>query len=326
MTTTFVRNLLAAALLLGSGTHLCAGEGQDLINAKDDANAKGYGRNVSQDFSTIAIVNQLGTALKLRESTHDRESILNDKATLSYSIPSGKDYQISLNGDGESDDVIIRDGRGFVEYKADSHSVGGVKHKNTWANLLTWTGGFWQLSTALDTVDGTKAILVPWTDGKTLKLMVLKKGNGFGRPISSDYNVLRLDNKSEKELPLRVKRDGQWQDDGKLASGASRDYTITAVDEISLNGDDDQDDIKINDDKGYIELLAARLEGIENNNLWITHFWWNSEAKKWYGTLSKTGINGNDNMILSALDGANANKITGVIGKGDPLVFTITRK
>ncbi|WP_295455731.1 hypothetical protein [uncultured Thiodictyon sp.] len=328
MKKTVLRPLLAAALLLGSGTSLFAGEGEDLLNGKDDANAKGYGRNVSQDFSTIAIVNKLGKLMTLRESKNDRESRLNENSTLSYDIPKGEDYQVSLNGGGESDDVVIRDSRGFVEYKADSRSIEGLKHKNVWVNLLTWAGTFWQLGVALDSVDGTQAHLIPWADGKAVKLLVLKSDNGFGRTISLDFKVLRLENKSGKELPLRVKSNGKWKDDGKLASGASRDYTITETEQISLNGDGDgdQDDIKINDAKGYIELLAARVEGVESGNIWITHFWWNSEANKWYGTLSKTGINGNDNMILSALDGANANKATGVIGKGDPLVFTITKK
>lgn len=326
MNKTVLRPLLAAALLLGSGTHLFAGEGEDLINAKDDANAKGYGRNVSQDFSSIAFVNRLGHDLTLRESKNDREVTLRNNATLSYAIPSGEDYQVSLNGGNESDDVIIRDRRGFVEYKADSHSVAGVKHKNIWANLVTWTGGFWQLTTARDTVDGTKSLLVPWTDGREIKLMLREKDTGFGRRISLDFKVLRLENKSGKELPLRVKRGGKWQDDGKLAAGASRDYTIADTEELSLNGDGNQDDLKINDDQGYIELLAARLSGLENNNMWITHFWWNSDANNWYGTLSKTSINDHDNMILSALEGANVNKATGVVGKGEPLVFAIIKK
>lgn len=326
MKKTMLRQLLMAALLLGPGTNLFAGEGEDLLNAKDAANARGYGRGVSLDFDILMIGNQWGGELTLRDSLTDQDRGVFNRGSATYEIPLGEDFQVSLNGGGNSDDLVIRNCRGFVEYKADHRSILGVKHANVWMNLLTWTGSFWQLSTALDSVSGNKAWLVPWADGRTIKVMVKKSANGFGRKISDDFKVLRLENKSGKELPLLVSINGQGRDDGKLPSGSSRDYLIAETELISLNGPGNQDNIKINDDKGYIELEAARVEGLENGNIWINHFWWNSGAEKWYGSMSKTSINGNKNMILSALEGTQANKLTGVISKGDPLLFTIMKQ
>lgn len=318
---------VVATMTMGISTHLFAGEGEDLLNAKNDANDRGYGRKVTMDFSSIVIVNKSGEKLKLRDSKTDKDNAINNNATADYTIPKNEDFQISLNGDGESDDIVIRDDRGFVEYKADSRSILGIKHKNVWINLLTWTGNFWQLITVSDSVDGTKTFLVPWVDGNKINVLVKKSKDGFGRQISKDFKTLRLENKSKVELPLRVKNNGEdMRDSGKLKPGESREFKIHEVAEISLNGDGGQDDLKINNDKGYIELLAARVEGLESGNVWINHFWWNDRANNWYGTLSKTGIDGNKNMILSALEGKNVNKQTGVVSKDDVLVFTIIKK
>lgn len=310
--------LMAAILLLRNSASLFAGDTNN--------------RNVSMDFNSIEILNKSGEKLKLRDSKTDKENVLNNNATVNYRIPNNEDFQISLNGDGNSDDIVIRDRRGFVEYKADKRSIGGIYHENQWRELLSWTGNnfwlgsFWRLNTVQDSVAGTKAFLIPWIDGKTIKIMVLKSKNGFGRKISLDFNTLKLENKSRENLSMRVRINNKWQDDGKLQPSSFREYKINEVQEISLNGEGKAEDIKINNDKGYIELLASaqmRMVVAEEERIWINHFWWNDKTNKWYGSISMT-VSGSKWLTISALEGKQANKDTGIIDKDDVLVFTFT--
>lgn len=280
-------------------------EAEDLKKRLEDANAKGYGKTISTEITTLTIVCESGYSYKVRHKDKGKDWS-GDKELKSggrMSFPIATTEEISLNGDGSSDDVKINDTKGYIEYKSGEKS-GVTGSKNLWANLITWNGDkkAWLLNPVFDSIDKHDALIVPAVTGAECTLTLLRD-HSYGRKISLDFTTLRITNNTSYDFPIKTKKDGDWHDQNALKAKASADFGICDIEMISLNGGGESDDIKINDDKGYIEYMPAKIKkdmvvySVESK-VWITQVWWNPTLQNWFGAASQSNINGHDDLIL----------------------------
>ena len=282
-------------------------EADDLKKALEDANAKGYGKTISTEVTTLTIVCESGYTYKVRHKDNDKDwsgdKELKSGQRMSFPIATTK--EISLNGDGQSDDIKINDTKGYIEYKSGEKGGGVESDKHLWANLVTWneTRKAWILNPVFDSIDKHDALIVPAVTGSECTLTLLKE-HSYGRKISSDFATLNITNKTSYDFPIRTKKGDKWQDHAALKANSSSSFGIGDVEVISLNGDSESDDLKINDDKGYIEFTPGKVVKYDNfigedaSKFWITQVWWNPTFLQWFGSASKSDINGHNDLIL----------------------------
>ncbi len=293
-------------------------EAEDLKKKNEDANAKGYGKTISTEITTLTIVCESGYTYKVRhkDKGKDWSSDKELKSGGRMSFPIATTEQISLNGDGSSDDVKINDTKGYIEYKSGEKEDSFDQSKcNIWANLVTWNGDkkAWLLNPVFDSIDKHDALIVPAVTGAECTLTLLRD-HSYGRKISNDFTTLRITNNTSYDFPIKTKKDGDWHDQNALKAKASSDFSIRDIEMISLNGGGESDDIKINDDKGYIEYTPAKIKKdmvvySVGSKVWITQVWWNPTLQNWFGSASQSDINGYDNLILQPTAFDTKNKI-----------------
>ena len=281
-------------------------EADDLKKALEDANAKGYGKTISTEVTTLTIVCESGYTYKVRHKDNDKDwsgdKELKSGQRMSFPIATTK--EISLNGDGQSDDIKINDTKGYIEYKSGEKGGGVESDKHLWANLVTWneTRKAWILNPVFDSIDKHDALIVPAVTGSECTLTLLKE-HSYGRKISSDFATLNITNKTSYDFPIRTKKGDKWQDHAALKANGSFSFGIGDIEVISLNGDGESDDIKINDAKGYVEYTPAKVHKDKvvrtiDTKSWITQVWWNPTLQQWFASASKSDINGHDDLIL----------------------------
>jgi len=282
-------------------------EAEDLKKKHEDENAKGYGKTISTEITTLTIVCESGRTYKVRHKDKGKDWS-GDKELKSggrMSFPIATTEEISLNGDGSSDDVKINDTKGYIEYKStEKEGALGLSSKNIWANLITWNerSKSWLLNPVFDSIDKHDALIVPSVTGAEC-ILTLLKGHSYGRKISSDFTNLRITNNTSFDFPIKTKKDGDWHDQNALKANASSDFSIRDIQMISLNGGGESDDIKINDEEGYIEYTPAKVKKdfvvySVGSKVWITQVWWNPTVQNWFGAPSQSDINGHDDLIL----------------------------
>lgn len=274
-------------------------EYDEIKRRREAANFKGYGKTISSEVTTLTILCESGHTYKVRHKDKGKDWSIDTELHSGerLSFPMASTEQISLNGGGDSDDININDDAGYIEYKYGIQSD-FISKENLWTNLVTWNphANSWLLNPVFDSIDKHDGLLVPVVSGAEC-IITLLKDHDFGRPITNDFTILRIINNTSHTFPVKVRKYGEWLERDSLKACASSDFDIWDIDLISLNGDRDSDDIKINYENGYIEFTPAKFEDIK---LWITQFWWNPTVQKWYGSASESSINGHDHLILEA--------------------------
>lgn len=298
--------LLIAAM--GNHAHACKQDGSDrevytLREQVEEQNARGYGKPVSSWLKTLTISNNTGTngtlqTYNVRRLTNKGDWSGDSKLPpgASYSFDMADTNQISLNGDDSSDDIKINDGKGYVEYNSGQED--GCK---IWKNIVTWNNqtGTWLINSLFDTIDGHDTVLLPSIKGRDLKITLID-GHNYGTTLSKTFTHTCLYNNTIHQFPLRTKStSGEWENAGLLWPKEFTCFVTNAVAEISLNGDGDADDLKINDNLGYIEFnlgkahVATGLFGTHwrQARLWLTQVWFHPILKQWFGAKSWSSIN-----------------------------------
>ena len=298
-----MRSVLLGATLAATSDQALAGlntEFQALSDYVKEQNERGYGKTVSTAFKTLTILNKTGTNGSPR--TYQVRRLINkgewspdtDLAPgYSFTYPMNETAQVSLNGDGSSDDIKVNDTKGYIEYKSGIQS-----DKKIWANMVTWNGDkqTWLLNSLFDTVGGSETVLLPSFNGTDL-MITLIDGHNYGTTVSNTFTYIYLKNSTTHTFPLRYKTtSGEWIDAGKLAPGGTDWFRTIATQEISLNGDGAGDDLKINDDLGYIEFNLGKATGslmgihIKSKKVWVTQAWFHPTLNRWYGAGSWSSI------------------------------------
>ena len=298
---------LFCSLLVFTTAKVYADESTDLKDAMEEANKNGYGKTISTDLNKLTIINNTKHTLPTLTSYYDRSTrdYLDVKPGGKMSVPLSSNLRvITLNGNGKADDIGVNDAKGYIDYISEAHNKGVVT-----SNILMWnkTNSTWLVNPAFDSVNGHDALLVPLVKGSEF-IIDIREGHNYGRDIWSDFRTLTIVNKTEYDFPLRVKwDDGKWQDEDSIPvikPNQEERWSLSQIQEISLNGMGKSDDLKINLEKGYIELLADQATGgilgiiAKHKNVWITQFWWNAVINQWVGAASITDINGHDSIRL----------------------------
>jgi hypothetical protein len=298
---------LFCSLLVFTTAQCYADESKDLKKAMEEANKNGYGKTISTELNKLTIINNTKHRLPMLTGYYDRSGrdYIELKLGEQMSVPLTSNLRyIDLNG-GKADDINIHDEKGYISYLAEAHKKGLVT-----SNILMWnkTNSTWLVNPAFDSVNGHDALLVPIVKGSEF-IIDIREGHNYGRDLSQDFNTLQIVNKTEYDFPYRTKwYDGTWADKGQIENikpNESLGFGFSLTKEISLNGMGNSDDIKINQEKGYVEFLADKATGkilgipAKHRNLWITQFWWDAKVNKWIGAPSITDINGHDSILLA---------------------------
>ena len=276
-----------------------------LENTIKDQNEKGYGKTISTELTRLTIYNNTGLngasrELKVRAlnkyGNWSKDTTLKPGSALTYSMADTR--QISLNGGDDSDDIKINDTKGYVEYVSDK-----MKGQNLWANMMTWNGETqrWLMTSLFDKISGDETVLLPHIHtGEKQLTITLIDGHNYGTIISNTYKWIRILNSTKSfTFPIRYKEDGDWDDDKVIGPGQQSYWHLTAKTEMfSLNGKGNNDDLKINNDKGYIEFNIGKVTGsvlgitMKEKMVWVTQAWYHPAVKIWYGQGSWSNING----------------------------------
>lgn len=334
-----LKALVAGALALASLDGL-AGEADDLKDRIEEANAKGYGVTVSTKIKTLVVLNKTNNGLRVRKepvsdplTDKDWSDDIFVMPNKSISFPINSTHRISLNGDGNSDDIKINDSKGYIEYNSDE-----VKGKNVWGNLVTWNGEMnnWVLTSLFDSIDGSDTTLVPSVmgeNGNQVLTLTLLPGYSYGRSLFNDFRTFRLYNDTKHTFHLAyfsIKKYNPKREDTEfkryyLEPENSIDFNIYDLPyttwislndmcTIACNGGDqwDADDIEIHNQEGFIEFNPAMKSGsflgitLKRKDVWITQAWWNPTPNRWYGLGSQTSIDGHKNTkLLPSFDTQN---------------------
>ena len=277
-----------------------------LQNAIKEQNERGYGKTISSELTRLTIYNKTGLngdsrTLKVRAldkyGKWSKDTQLPPGSALTYSMADTR--QISLNGDGGSDDIKINDTKGYVEYVSDQS-----KGKNLWANMMTWNGETkrWLMTSLFDKISGDETVLLPHIHtGERQLTITLIDGHNYGTTISNTYKWIRILNSTQSfTFPIRYQDDkGDWKDDGEIGPGQQSSWRRTDTTKIfSLNGKDNNDDLKINNDKGYIEFNIGKVTGslmgitMKEKMVWVTQAWFHPVINQWYGQGTWSNIDG----------------------------------
>lgn len=300
---TLVRPLLLGACLAASSHVMAATINEEFDKLKkyvEYQNDHGYGKTVSSALKTLTILNKTGTN-GIPNTYNIRRLGAKGDWSGDTSLPPGFSFtynmadtaQISLNGDGSSDDIKINDVKGYVEYKS-----GQENGANIWANMVTWNSDkqMWLINSLFDTVGGAETVLLPSINGSDL-MITLVDGHNYGTILSNTFTWTGLKNSTRRTFPLRYQTPaGEWIDADKLAPGQSKWFRTSGTREISLNGGGAGDDLKINDDLGYIEFNLGTATGslfgigIKSKKIWVTQAWFHPTLNRWYGAGSWSSI------------------------------------
>lgn len=289
---------------LSFGALAVSAEFSALSNALKDQNGRGYGKTISTEITKLTILNKTGwnggsRTFKIRtlnkQGAWSNDTQLPPGSSLTYSMAETR--QVSLNGDGSSDDVKIYDTKGYIEYISGQQDA-----KTLWANMMTWNGDNkqWLLTSLFNIVDGDQTALLPSInkDRKELTITLLD-GYNYGATLSNTYKWIRiLNSTSSYSFPIRYQKDGDWNDDKVIGPGQQSSWHLTAKTErFSLNGKGNNDDLMINDGLGYIEFNLGKAIGhlagvtMKSNMFWVTQAWYHPVIKQWFGLGSWSKIN-----------------------------------
>lgn len=137
-----------------------------------------------------------------------------------------------------------------------------------------------------------------------IKAITAAKKNGYGKAISSTCNTFVLYNLARTTYKVRSKvQDGDWSKDTELKNGKELSFPITTTEEISINGGESSDDIKINDSKGYIEYKSSETEtqyNITVKNNWENLITWG--GKDWILTTVTDNVKKRGTTLIPAVD------------------------
>lgn len=298
-----IRPMLIGATLAAVSGYVQSGVNTEFAALKEYVemqNEQGYGKTISSTLKTLTILNRTGTngtsyTYKIRRLGTNGDWSWDTSLSPGYSFTynMADTAQISLNGDGSSDDIKVNDAKGYIEYK--SAQLSG---KNIWANMVTWNGDnqIWLLNSLFDTVGGDDTVLLPSINGTDL-MITMVDGHNYGTTISKTFTYTYLKNSTQHGFPLRYQTTaGEWIDAGKLAPGTSTWFRTISTRAISLNGGSDGDDLKINDDLGYIEFNLGTATGslfgidISSKKVWVTQAWFHPAINRWFGAGSWSSI------------------------------------
>lgn len=280
---------------------------KDLQDAIKSQNERGYGKTISTEIKRLTILNKTGLngdsrTFKVRaldkRGGWSNDTQLPPGSSVTYSMADTR--QVSLNGDGGSDDLKINDTKGYIEYQSAVNA-----DKNLWANMVTWSeeSRRWLVTSLLDRVDGETTALLPSIDKKDKNIIItLIDGHNYGTTISNTYKRLRiLNSTSSYSFPIRYKNEeGDWYDDKVIGPGQQSSWhQINKTQELSLNGKDNGDNLKINDGLGYIQFnlgkatghLAGMTSKDKSNYIWVTQVWYHPVITQWFGLGSWSNVN-----------------------------------
>ena len=277
---------------------------QDAIKVQNDL---GYGKTISSELRKLTILNKTGfngDSRTFKVRTLDKygkwsnDTQLPPGSSVTYSMRDTR--QVSLNGDGSRDDLKINDTKGYIEYQSAVNA-----DKNLWANMVTWNGESqrWLVTSLLDIVDGKTTALLPSINKEAPQIIItLIDGHNYGTTISNTYKRLRvLNSTSSYSFPIRYKNEeGDWYDDKVIGPGQQSSWhQINKTQELSLNGKDNGDNLKINDGLGYIQFnlgkatghLAGMTSKDKSNYIWVTQVWYHPVITQWFGLGSWSNVN-----------------------------------